>query len=182
MRNISKLSYTVWSKVFLRSIFQDRIASNSKWRWPTCWNLNIFTTSLRPSICSHSLLYIYFFYFTTFTWTLDIQGLSQNWCWLSPDGLMTPSIRILTKRTYSVVYYLSNKHPQISVRQIDLELQLVLWKQLHIPLQRIRGARRSGQKNRWSIQCSNKSMGSVYACFHRLHKVTLHSAAPKWTV
>ncbi len=38
--------------------------------------------------------------------------------------------QILTKRKYSVVHYLSNKQPRTSVCQIDLELQLVLYKQL----------------------------------------------------
>ncbi len=47
-----------------------------------------------------------------------IQGLSQNWCSFSPDGLVTPSIEILTKRIYSVVHYLSNKQLWTSVYQI----------------------------------------------------------------
>ncbi len=56
------------------------------------------------------------------------KGFSQNWCSLSPDGLVMSSIGILTKCMYSVVHYLSNKHPQMLVCQIHLELQLVLWK------------------------------------------------------
>ncbi len=70
---------------------------------------------------------------------LDIlQELFHNWCSFSPDELVTPSIGIRTKRTYSVVHYLSNKHTQKSVHQIDLELQLVLWKQLGVSLRRTR--------------------------------------------
>ncbi len=53
--------------------------------------------------------------------------------------------------------------PWKSVCQIDLELQLVLWKQSHIPLQRTRGAR-SGQK---MAGVSNfRNMGSVKVCPH----------------
>ncbi len=52
--------------------------------------------------------------------------LSQKWWSLVLDGLVTPSIGIPTKRMYSVVHYLSNKHPQMSVRQTELELQPVL--------------------------------------------------------
>ncbi len=57
-----------------------------------------------------------------------IQGLSQNWCSFSLDGFVTPSIGIPMKRVYSKVHFLSNKHPQTSVCQIDLKLRLVLWK------------------------------------------------------
>ncbi len=49
-----------------------------------------------------------------------VQGLSQNWCLFSLDGLVTPSIRILKKCTYFVVHYLSNKHPWTSLHHIDL--------------------------------------------------------------
>ncbi len=59
--------------------------------------------------------------------------MSQNWCSLSPDRVVTPSIGIPMEHTYSVVHYLSNKHPQMPVCKIDLKLQLVLWKQLHVP-------------------------------------------------
>ncbi len=38
---------------------------------------------------------------------LYMQALSQNWCSLSLDWLVTPSIGIPTKRIYSVVHYLS---------------------------------------------------------------------------
>ncbi len=69
-----------------------------------------------------------------------IQELSQNWCSLFPGGLITPSIGIPTKRMYSVVHYVPNKYPWRSVCQIDLELQLVLWKQLCILLCRIKPA------------------------------------------
>ncbi len=53
---------------------------------------------------------------------LVVQGLSQNCCTLSTNRLVTPSIEIPTKRTYSVVHYHSNKHLRTSVRQIDLKL------------------------------------------------------------
>ncbi len=43
---------------------------------------------------------------------------------LSLDGIVTPSIGIPTKCVYCVIHYLSNKHLQMSVCQIDLELQL----------------------------------------------------------
>ncbi len=56
----------------------------------------------------------------------QVQGLSQNWCSLSPDGLVKPSIGIQTKYTYSVVHYLSNMQRCTSIHRIDLELQLVL--------------------------------------------------------
>ncbi len=63
-------------------------------------------------------------------WTIcdncNIQGLSQNWCSFSSDGLVTLSIGILTKCTYSVVHYPFNKHPQTSVCQIDLNLSQVM--------------------------------------------------------
>ncbi len=65
-----------------------------------------------------------------------LQGLSQNWSSFSLDRLVTPSIGIPTKCMYSVVHYLSNKHLRMSVCQINLELQLVLWKQLRILLQK----------------------------------------------
>ncbi len=35
---------------------------------------------------------------------------TRNWCSFSPDGLVTPSIGIPTKRMYSAAHYLSNKH------------------------------------------------------------------------
>ncbi len=70
--------------------------------------------------------------------------------------------RILSKRTYYVVYYLSNKHSQTSVCQIDLKLQLVcvFWKQLCVPLRRMTGARKSGQKI-WEGHLIFGSIGSV---------------------
>ncbi len=63
-----------------------------------------------------------------------LLGLFQNWCSLSPDGLVTTSMRILIESVYSVVHYLSNKHPQTPVCQIDLELQLVFWKLLRVKI------------------------------------------------
>ncbi len=62
----------------------------------------------------------------------NTQRLSQNRCSFSLDGLVTPSIGIPTKCMYSVVHYLSNTHPRTSVHWIDLKLQLIVWKQLHI--------------------------------------------------
>ncbi len=56
--------------------------------------------------------------------------MSQNWSSFSLEGFVTPSIGIFMKCMYSVVDYISNKRPWTSVCQIDLELQLVLWKQL----------------------------------------------------
>ncbi len=64
-----------------------------------------------------------------------LQGLSQNWYSLSPNDLVTPSIGILIKHTYSVVHYVSNKYLQTAVCKIDLKLQQVVWKQLRVPLQ-----------------------------------------------
>ncbi len=84
----------------------------------------------------------------------------QNWYSLSPNGLVTPSIGIPTKHAYSIVHYLSNKHPQTSVPQIDLELQFFLWKQLHVTLQRIIGGGRIGPKNQWERSTLGR-MGSV---------------------
>ncbi len=65
-----------------------------------------------------------------------IWGLSQNRCSFSRDKLLTPSTGILTKRTYSVVHYLSNNHLWTSVCQVHLELQPVLQKQLRVALQK----------------------------------------------
>ncbi len=52
---------------------------------------------------------------------MNLQGLSQNWCLLSLDRLVILSIGIPTKCIYSAVHYLSKKHPQMSIHQIDLE-------------------------------------------------------------
>ncbi len=64
--------------------------------------------------------------------------MSQNWCSFSPDAVVTLSIGIPMKCIYSVVHYLPNKYQWTSVSQTDLELQLVLWKQLRVPLQKTR--------------------------------------------
>ncbi len=70
------------------------------------------------------------------------QELYQNWCSLSPDRLVTPSIGILTKCTYSVVHSLCFQQARTDVScQIDLKLQLVLWKRLHVSLWRMRYAK-----------------------------------------
>ncbi len=70
-----------------------------------------------------------------------------------------PSIEIPTV-TYSIVYYLFNKHLWTSLYQIDFELQLVLWKQLCVSLWKMRGARRSSQK-KWEACSTFGSMRSV---------------------
>ncbi len=82
------------------------------------------------------------------------KGCPKNWSPLSLDGLVTPSIGTPTKCPYSTVHYHSNKYSWTSVCQIDRQLWLVLWKQLHVPLWRIRGAR-SGQKKK------NNKNGSI---------------------
>ncbi len=42
------------------------------------------------------------------------------------DGFVMSSVRIPTKRMYSVVHYLFTEHPRTFVCQTDLALQLVL--------------------------------------------------------
>ncbi len=81
----------------------------------------------------------------------NIQGLTQNWCSLSQDRLVTPTIGIPTKCMYSVVHYLSKKRSQMSVCQIDLELQLVLWKQLRTPF---------SENKRWKKKRTKKMEGA----------------------
>ncbi len=58
---------------------------------------------------------------------------------LSLDGLVTPSIEIPMKCTYSVNHYLSNKHLWMSLCLIDFELPVVFWKLLQCtPLEMVR--------------------------------------------
>ncbi len=102
--------------------------------------------------------------------SLLLQELSQNWCPLSVGGLVMPFIGILTKRMYSLVHYLSNKHVWMFGRQ--LKLQLVFWKELRVPLQRTIGARRSRWK-KWEECSMFRSMGSVRG------KCLLHSRLKK---
>ncbi len=64
------------------------------------------------------------------------KGCPKTGIRFSPDGFVTPPIGIPTKRMYSVVHYLSNKHPRTSVHQLDLELPQILWKQLRVHLQK----------------------------------------------
>ncbi len=61
-------------------------------------------------------------------------------------------------RTYSVVHYLSNKHQWTSIRQIDLELQLVLWKQLRLLLQK-KGKKKWTKTQIYSLTSSSLSEG-----------------------
>ncbi len=57
----------------------------------------------------------------------------------------------LVRKPCALMYtrlYLFNKHPLLPICKIDLELQLILWKQFCEPLWRTGGAR-SCQKKRW---------------------------------
>ncbi len=115
------------------------------------------------------------FYLFVSLWNLcwEIQGLPLKWCSLSPDGLVTPSIRILMKHTFCSS--LSFKQtPWISICQINLKLLLTLWKQLFVPVQRMRGAKRSKLK-KWEECPMFGSIGSVrgkvFASFAILKKV-----------
>ncbi len=92
----------------------------------------------------------------------SIQGLSQNWWSFSLDALVTPSIGIPIKRIYSIVRYLSNKHHRMPVCQMDLELKLVLWKQLRVP------SKKSKENNKWKhkfIHLYHPHLGCTFDIF-----------------
>ncbi len=100
---------------------------------------------------------------------INIRGLSRNWCSFSVDGLVMPSINFDKPHIFcsAFITFPTSTHGQ--VHPIDLKLHWVLWKQLHIRLQK---EERKKRKLNYALTSSSHSevvhLTSSFSKYHPL--------------